>query len=142
MKKTEAETGQPKPERPTLVQGWRQIWHKHQVLGFAMLALVVFSLVFLVFSLFRLNPRASVVIVGYGDVYGDVLGVSGGYRRASWVNMLAFPCLALLFGVLHNILAVRLFQKYGKDVALVFVGLTMVLLFSAFVVLLRLLGEG
>jgi len=56
--------------------------------------------------------------------------------------MLAFPCLALLFGVLHNILAVRLFQKYGKDVALVFVGLTMVLLFSAFVVLLRLLGEG
>lgn len=136
--KTEKE----KPERPALRQAWKQVWHKYQGLGIAMVVLAVLSLVFLIFSLIHLNPQGAVVIVGYGDVYGEVLGVSGGYRRASWLNMLAFPCLALIFGVLHNILALRIFQKYGKDAAMVFIGLTVVLLAAALVVQLRLLGEG
>ncbi len=135
-------TAKEKEEKPALSQAWRQIWHKYQGLGIAMAVLAVLSFVFLVFSLIHLNPQGAVVIVGYGDVYGEVLGVSGGYRRDSWLNMLAFPCLALIFGLLHNILALRIFQKYGKDVALVFVGLTLILLVAALIVQLRLLGEG
>lgn len=131
-----------KKDKPTLGQAWRQVWHKYQSLGVAMAVLAVLSLIFLIFSLIHLNPQGSVVIVGYGDVYGEILGVNGGYRRDSWWNMLAFPCLALIFGILHNILALRIFQKYGKDLALAFIVLTMTLLAAALVVQLRLLGEG
>ena len=53
----------------------------------AMLALVVMSAVLLVFTLFTLRPQNTVVIVGYGDVYGEIAGLSGGYRRDSWMNM-------------------------------------------------------
>ena len=56
--------------------------------------------------------------------------------------MLAFPILALLFGVVHNVLAVRIYRKYGRDAALVWVGLTMLMVVATVVVLFRLLGEG
>ena len=107
----------------------------------AMIALLVMSVVFLIFSLTMLRPQNTVVIVGYGDVYGEIAGLSGGYRRDSWMNMLAFPILAVVFGLLHNLLALRVYRKYGKVPALMLVYATMLLVVGAFVVILRLLGE-
>lgn len=77
---------------------WREITKKQKPLMVAMLALAVMSAVLLVFTLFTLRPQNTVVIVGYGDVYGEIAGLSGGYRRDSWMNMLAFPLLAVILG--------------------------------------------
>ncbi len=68
-----------------------------------------------------LRPQNTVVIVGYGDVYGEIAGLSGGYRRDSWMNMLAFPALAVIFGVVHNFIALRVYRKYGRDAAMMVV---------------------
>lgn len=120
---------------------WREVYRKQKGLMIAMAVLAALSLVLLIFSLTTLRPQSTVVIVGYGDVYGEIAGISGGYRRDSWLNMLAFPTLALLYGIVHNLLVLRVYRKYGKDAALAVVMATMLLILGTFVVIFRLLGE-
>lgn len=125
-----------------LMTSWREIVREQKGLLAAMIGLMAMSLILLVIALVTLRPQTTVVITGYGDVYGELAGLTGGYRRESWLNMLAFPILALLFGVVHNFLAVRVYQKYGRDAALVLVVVTMLLVVATVLVIFRLLGEG
>lgn len=129
------------PKKPRLKQTWKEICRKQRGLMVAMIVLFALSVGLLIFALTTLRPSSAVVIVGYGDVYGEVAGLSGGYRRDSWVNMLAFPVLALVFGVVHSILAIKVYRKYGKDMALILVYATMMMIGLTVVVILRLLGE-
>mgnify|MGYP007070338116 CR=1 FL=1 len=76
-----------------------EIYRNERGLLIVMLLNTVFALVLLIFSLIKLNPNAAVVKIGYGDI--------GGYRDGAWVDMLAFPLLAVVFGVLHNFLALK-----------------------------------
>ena len=131
-----------KQSRLGLMTSWREIVREQKGLLAAMIGLLVMSLFLLVIALVTLRPQTTVVITGYGDVYGELAGLTGGYRRESWLNMLAFPILALLFGVVHNFLAVRVYQKYGRDAALVLVVVTMLLVVATALVIFRLLGEG
>ena len=130
-----------KPKRLNFRSTWKEVVRKQHGLMVAIIVLLVLSVALLIFSLVTLHPQGAVVIVGYGDVYGEIAGLSGGYRRDSWLNMLAFPILALVFGVLHSFLALRVYRKYGKTPALMLVYGTMLLVVGAFVVILRLLGE-
>lgn len=120
---------------------WLEICRKQKGLMMAMIVLAALSGMMLIFSLTTLRPQNTVVIVGYGDVYGEIAGISGGYRRESWANMLAYPVLALVFGLVHNLLVLRIYRKYGKDAALVLAVVTMLLVVTAVVVMLRLMGE-
>lgn len=131
-----------KQSRLGLMTSWREIVREQKGLLMAMIGLMAMSLILLVIALVTLRPQTTVVITGYGDVYGELAGLTGGYRRESWLNMLAFPILALLFGVVHNFLAVRVYQKYGRDAALVLVVVTMLLVVATALVIFRLLGEG
>ena len=131
-----------KQSRLGLMTSWREIVREQKGLLAAMIGLMAMSLILLVIALVTLRPQETVVITGYGDVYGELAGLTGGYRRESWLNMLAFPILALLFGVVHNFLAVRVYQKYGRDAALVLVVVTMLLVVATALVIFRLLGEG
>ena len=74
-----------------------------------MIILLVLGLTLFVYSLLCLQPNASVVKVGYGDIgryqggeWSSMIN-AGGYRDGSWMQMLAFPILALIFGVLHKL---------------------------------------
>ncbi len=134
-------TKEEKPERPSLASTWKEVSRKQKGLMMAMGAVALMSVALLVFSFTALRPQNTVVIVGYGDVYGEIAGISGGYRRDSWVNMLAFPILAVVFGVVHNLLILRVYRRYGKDTALMVAVATMLLIVGTFVILLRLLGE-
>ena len=80
----------------------------------AMIALLVMSVVFLIFSLTMLRPQNTVVIVGYGDVYGEIAGLSGGYRRDSWMNMLAFPALAVILEWYINFIALEFIENMDE----------------------------
>lgn len=120
---------------------WTEICRKQKGLMWAMIGLAVVSVILLVFALITLHPQGTVVIVGYGDVYGEITGLSGGYRRDSWMNMLAFPILAVVFGVLHNMITLRVYRKYGRNLALLVVCATLLVIVGMVVVMLRLLGE-
>ena len=91
------------------------------------------SIGLLVFSLINLNSNSSVVKIGYGDI--------GGYRDGTWFDMLAFPIIAVVFGVLHGLLALRIFHKRG-GMAKFFLITTTSLIIGTFLVIIRLLGEG
>ncbi len=100
----------------------------------AMIINLLLSIGLLVFSLINLNPNSTVVKIGYGDI--------GGYRDGSWFDMLAFPLLAITFGILHSFLALRIFHKRGGGMAKFFLVTTTALILGTFLVINRLLGEG
>lgn len=86
-----------------------------------------------IFGFIKLSPNASVVKVGYGDI--------GGYRDGSWTDLIAFPLLAILFGILHNLIAVRIYRRRGAGMTKFFLSLTTMLIVGAFTVLIRLTQE-
>lgn len=93
----------------------------------------VLSLGLLIFSILSLNPSAAVVKVSYGDI--------GGYQDGSWASLIAFPILAIIFGLLHNLLALRIFAKRGGGMTKFFLLTTTALIGGTILVLARLLGE-
>lgn len=103
-----------------------------------LIILMVFNLILsiglMVFSLIKLNPASPVVKIGYGDI--------GGYRDGAWYDMLAFPLLAILFGVIHSFLTLRIFHKRGSGMAKFFLLITTCLILGTLLVLIRLLKEG
>lgn len=127
--------------KPSLSSVWKEVARKQKPLMIAMIVLLVASAILLVFSLTTLRPQNTVVIVGYGDVYGEIAGISGGYRRDSWMNMLAFPALALIYGLLHNVMILKVYRKYGRDIAMIIAVVSILLVVGTFVVIFRLLGE-
>lgn len=110
-----------------------EIYHSEQGIIIFMALDFLLSLALLIFSIVTLNPNASVVKIGYGDI--------GGYRDGTWSGLLAFPLLALNFGILHNLLALRIFHKRGGGMAKFFLITTICLILGTFLVLIRLLGE-
>lgn len=97
-----------------------------------MIILLAASLVLFVLSLFQLSPSEVTATVGYGDI--------GGYRNGSWLELLAFPLLALIFGVFHNVIAVRLYAKRGADQTKAFLGVSLALVALAGLTMLRVAG--
>ena len=86
-----------------------------------------------VFSIVKLNPNSPVVKIGYGDI--------GGYRSGSWADMLAFPILAVIFNIFHNLIAMRIFKKRGAGMTKFFLITTSALILGTIIVLLRLLEK-
>lgn len=119
---------------------WREISRKQKGLMAMMIALAVMGAILLIISLVTLRPQSTVVIMGYSDGY-EALEYSGGYRWDSWLNMLAFPVLAIAFGVVHNFIALRIYRKYGREMAMMFIILTMCLIVGAVMMIFRLFGE-
>ena len=130
-----------KPKRLNFGSTWKEVIRKQRGLMVAIIVLFVMSVILLIFSLITLRPQGAVVIVGYGDVYGEIAGLSGVSRRERSMTMLEFPVLAVVLVMLNNLLALRVYRKYGKVPALMLVYATMLLVVGAFVVILRLLGE-
>ena len=94
---------------------------------------ILLSIGLLIFSLINLNPGISVLKVGYGDI--------DGYRDGTFIDLLAFPVLAIIFGVFHNLLAIKIFQKRGGGMAKFFLLITTALIFGSILILARLLGD-
>lgn len=129
-------------------ESFKEIIHEHRGILVLMIALGVLSLGLLVFSLVTLHPGSSVVKVGYGDIGryqgGEWASMSnsGGYHDGNWMEMLVFPVLAIIFGILHNLIAVKIFEKRGAGIAGLFMMISIIMVLGTLLVLIRLLGEG
>lgn len=118
----------------TFKEDFTEIYHSERGILILMIINALLAIGLLIFSLATLNPDSTVVKIGYGDI--------GGYRDGSWMDMLAFSLLAIVFGALHNLLALRIFHKRGGGMAKFFLITTTVLIAGSILVLARLLGEG
>ena len=117
----------------SLKSDFQKIYQNERGILIVMILNFILSIVLMIFSIISLNPESAVVKVGYGDI--------GGYRDGSWIDILAFPLLAIIFGILHSLLAVRIFHKRGSGMAKFFLIITSILILGTFLVLIRLLGE-
>ena len=112
----------------------KKIYKNERLMLIMMIFNFLLALALIIFSLIKLNPASSVIKVGYGDI--------GGYRDGAWTDLIAFPLLGLMFGILHNFIAVRIFHKRGAGMTKFFLVTTTVLIIGAFIVLVRLIQEG
>ena len=112
---------------------FREICHTERGILVNIILNLLLSVILLVVALANLNPNSAVIKIGYNDI--------SGYRDGTWENMLAFPLLALIFGVIHSFLALRIYHKRGSGMAKFFLLTTTGLIIGTFVVLIRLLGE-
>ena len=92
------------------------------------------SIVLFILGIIKLSPSSAVVKIGYGDI--------GGYRDGSWTDMLTFPLLAIIFGIFHNLIAMRVFRRRGAGMTKFFVLTTSALIIATFIVLIRLSKDG
>lgn len=112
----------------------KTIYQNERLTIWLMILNLLMAIILMIFSITKLNPASSVVKIGYGDI--------GGYRDGAWSDLIAFPLLAMLFGLLHNFIAVKIFRKRGAGMAKFFLVVTMVLTVGTFIVLARLTQEG
>ena len=117
-----------------LKEDFLNIVHGDKAILVMMILNFVIAMVLLVLSLVNLSPNSAMVKTGYGDI--------GGYRDGSWTNTFSFSFAAILFGILHNLLALRVFHKRGSGMTKFFLVTTTMLIFGTFVVMFRLLREG
>ena len=124
------------------------VYREHRGLFVMMIFVALLSFLFLIFSLVTLSPSSAIVKTGYSDIGSfagdDLTGMrsAGGYRDGSWSAMLVFPLFALIIGVLHNLIAIRLCNARGEGSAKAFLAMSLAILVGALIVLVRLLGEG
>ena len=131
-----------------LVKDLKEVYVKHRSMFTLMVVMAVFSIILFIYSMANLHPNASVVKVSYGDIGryqgGECSSMSnsGGYHDGAWQAMLVYPLFALIFGVLHNMIALRIYRKKGDKVASVFLTVTIAMILFTTLTLWRLLGEG
>ena len=124
-----------------------EIYKKHRKLFVLMVILLVLSVGLLVFSLLNMKISSSTVHVGYSDIGsyqgGDFTENQGssGYISGRWIDMVAFPVLAVILGVMHNFIAIKLYKRRGEASVRVFVLISLLVLVSAVLVLWRLTQE-
>jgi hypothetical protein len=111
---------------------FKTIYQYERFMLILMILNFLISTALLVIGILNLNPSSAVVRTGYGDI--------GGYRSGSWTDMIAFPILAIIFGIFHNFIAVNIFKKRGTGMAKFFLLTTTMLIVGAIITLLRLLG--
>ena len=131
-----------------LVKDLKEVYVKHRSMFTLMVVMAVFSIILFIYSMANLHPNASVVKVSYGDIgryqggEWSSMSNSGGYHDGAWQAMLVYPLFALVFGVLHNAIALRIYRKKGDKVASVFLAVTIAMILFTTLTLWRLLGEG
>ena len=116
-----------------LLPSLKQIYSEERFLFILMIINAVASIALAIADIINLNPSAVVVKVGYGDI--------SGYINGSWIDYLSFILLAIIFGIFHNLIALRIFKKRGAGMTKFFLIITSALIVGSFIVLLRLLGK-
>ena len=106
------------------------IYSTERIMLILMIANLLASIALLILGLVSLSPASPMIKIGYGDI--------GGYRDGPWTEMFVFPLLAIILGVMHNFIALRIFHKRGASMTKFFLLTTTTLIIGAFIVLIRL----
>ena len=85
--------------------------------------------------LLNLDPSRPKVWARYSDI-------NNGYSQGDWYYLIAFSVLAVTLGVGHILISARLFTRRGKDMARLFLGVSMAIAIIAIRFLLSIIGEG
>jgi hypothetical protein len=128
-------------------EGLKKIFQKDKGVLLMMLVLFALGLLLILHTLFHFKAGSTTMYIGYSDIgeftSGEFLSLwnSGGYRTGGWSEMIIFPILGAVLGILHNLFAVQVYNRRGKGLAIVMLMLSILIAVGAFLLLMRLLGE-
>lgn len=129
-------------------KSFKEISKEHKSVFVMMIIMVILAIGLLVFSLVNLKPSSTTVRVGYSDI-GSYQGEewnevrsSSGYESGKWMDLLTFPAIAIVVGVMHTLIALKLYKRRGASFVAAFLVMSITVLIGAFIVLGRLIGEG
>jgi|GEM_PF-2553742 len=114
-----------------ILTSFKDLASNNRKLLVAMIFLFVASVVFVVIAIINIQPSNIQIPVRQTGHLGD------GFYFAHWYYLYTFPFLGIVFGVLHNILAAKIYGKKGAQIAAIFVAVTFVLLLVTVITMAR-----
>ena len=118
-----------------LAEDFKAIWKKDKSLFWWMAAQFIISVWLFLLPIINLNPNRPKVWARYSDI-------SNGYAQSDWWYLISFSVIAIVLGIGHNLLSVKLYGKRGGDIARLFLGVSIMITIIAIRFLLSLVGEG
>ena len=127
--------------------GFKKIFRDDKVFLLGMVVLFALGLLLVLHTFIHFKAGGTTMYIGYSDIGGFdgaaqmSVSNSGEYRTGGWADMVIFPILGLVLGVLHNLFAIQVYERRGKGFAVTMILVSILVAVGAFVLLLRLLGE-
>ena len=118
-----------------LAEDYKAIWKKDRGLLWWMIANFLLNLWQFLVPIVNLNSNRPKVRARYSDI-------SSGYQQSDWWYLISFSIIAVAIGVGHTLMSARLFTKRGKDIARLFLGVSVAITIIALRFLMSILGEG
>lgn len=118
-----------------LAEDYRAIWKKDRGLLWWMAVNFLLNLWLFLTPIVNLNSSHPKVWARYSDV-------STGYQQSDWWYLISFSIIAVALGIGHTLMSARLFTKRGKDIARLFLGVSVAISIIALRFLMSILGEG
>ncbi len=79
---------------------------------------------------------------GKAKIWARYSDINDGYAQSDWWYLISFSVIALTLGVGHILLSARLYSKRGKDIARLFLAITMIVIVIGIKFLSSIVGEG
>ncbi|MDR3298055.1 MAG: hypothetical protein LBT19_01625 [Candidatus Nomurabacteria bacterium] len=118
-----------------LIQDFKSIYH-HDRRVLIMMVFLFLASAFLVFTpIFTLNSATPKIWARYSDI-------TRGYAEGDWWYLLSLSVLGVTLGIAHVLIAARIYSKRGASTALLFLGISLAIVFIASAFLIKILGEG
>ena len=118
-----------------LAEDYKAIWKKDRGLLWWMGANFLLNLWLFLVPFFSLDSSHPKIWARYSDI-------SNGYQQSEWWYLLSFSIIAIAIGVGHTIIGARIFSKRGKDISILFLGVSCAITIVALRFLMSILGEG
>ena len=118
-----------------LAEDYRAIWKKDRGLLWWMAVNFLLNLWLFLLPILNFDPAHPKIYARYTDI-------GRGYQSSDWWYLFSFSLIALAIGVGHTVLSARLFTKRGKDIARLFLGVSVAITIVALRFLMNILGEG
>ena len=118
-----------------LAEDIKTIWKKDRGIFWWISVQFLVSLVLFLLPIINLNPSRPKVYARYSDI-------SNGYSSSYWWYLISFSVLAVTLGIGHNLLSIKMHAKRGKDIARLFLGVSIAITIIAIRFLLSIIGEG
>ena len=118
-----------------LADDFRAVWKKDRGLfGWMAVNLLLNAWLFLlpIVSSSSAHPK---IWARYSDI-------SNGYQQSEWWYLGSFALIAVAIGVGHTLMSARLSTKRGKDIARLFLGVSIAMAIIAIKFLMSIIGEG
>jgi len=103
-----------------LAEDFKSIAKKDKNLFVWMAANFLLSLFYFINAIINVDASVAKSVVRYSDI-------KNGYDKSDWWYFFSFAIIAITLGVGHTLISARIYTKRGRDIARLFLAITMII---------------